>query len=242
MGPTPLSFFLAKTYTSTPLYAITEHPALSRASYDAGLRSLAQGKYDNARVQFEEVLKSEPNAGDVYYFIGETYRIEGNPYSARDSYQEAINHDAAFAPAFLGRAQANLVINPDAEVIGDLNEAVRLDPNYAEAYIERGKYQLSRDPVAAESDLNSAIGINPNSAVAFLFLSQAQLENDENAASLEFGDTGQPTRPYPGPGVSGIGPRVHRHGPDRQSGAGPADLYHLCSHGYQRISLTGSGL
>ena len=185
MGPTPLSFFLAKTYTSTPIYAVTQHPVMSRASFDAGLRSLAQGKYDTARVQFEDVLKNEPNSADTLFFIGETYRAQGDPYKARDYYQEAINHNATFAPGFLGRAQANLEINPEAEVISDLDEAVRLDSNYSEAYVERGKYQLSRNLLAAEEDLNTAIELNPNSALALLYLSQAQLANHESAAALE---------------------------------------------------------
>jgi len=184
LGATPLAFFLAKTYTPTPLYVVTPHQALSRASFDAGLRSLAQGKYDNARIQFLDVLKVEPNAVDAYYYIGESYMAQNNPRAARDNYQEAINRNGLFAAAFLGRAQANLVINPDADVISDLDEAIRLDPNYAEAYIERGKYKISEDPRAAESDLNSAIEINPASAVAYMYLSQAQLANHENAAAL----------------------------------------------------------
>ncbi len=68
LGPTPLSFFLDKTYTSTPLYAVTQHPVLTRASFEAGLRSLAQHNYETARVQFQEVLRNEPNAADALLF------------------------------------------------------------------------------------------------------------------------------------------------------------------------------
>lgn len=185
MGATPLAAFLVQTYTATPLYAVTEHPVLSRASFEAGLRSLVQGKYDIARVQFNDVLKNEPNAADVYFFIGESYMAENNPRAARESYQEAINRITTFAPVFLGRARANLVINPEAEVVSDLDEAIRLDPNYTEAYIERGRYLLKRDPPAAVDDLNSAVETNPNSALAFLYLSQAQLLNGEADAALD---------------------------------------------------------
>jgi tetratricopeptide (TPR) repeat protein len=185
LGPTPLSFFLAKTYTPTPLYAVTQHPILTRASFEAGLRSLAKGNYDTARVQLREVLKSEPGAADVYYYIGESYRAQGEYRTARDNFQEAINRDPGFAPAFLGRAQANLGLNPDADVISDLNGAINLDPKYAEAYIERGKYQVSRNPSAAKSDLKTAIEITPDSALAYLYLAQAQLSLNENDAALE---------------------------------------------------------
>ncbi len=110
--------FLASTYTPTPLYVITTHPVLSRASYEAGLRSLAAGDYTTARVQFQDVLKTEPNAVDVYYYIGESYRMEGDYRNARDFYQTAINRNPTFAPAFLGRARANLGLNPAADVLG----------------------------------------------------------------------------------------------------------------------------
>jgi tetratricopeptide (TPR) repeat protein len=185
LGPTPLSYFLEKTYTATPVYAVTEHPPMTSATFKSGLRSMAMGNYNNARVQFQEVLRSEPDAPDVYYFIGESYRLENNPRTARDQYQEAINHDPTFAPAFLGRARANLEMNPDADVIADLNEAVRLDPNYVEALTERGKYLLKSDPSAAIADLKKAVDLNPDSALAYLYLAQAQLENNESKSALD---------------------------------------------------------
>ncbi len=185
LGPTPLSVFLAKTYTSTPLYAVTQHPVLSRASFEAGLRSMAQKNYDTARVQFLEVLKNEPDAGDAFFYIGETYRMQGDFRTARDNYQEAINHAPGFAPGFLGRAQANLGLNPAAEVISDINEAIHLDSRYAEAYIERAKYQIHTHTTSAVSDLNTALELTPSSAVAYLFLSQAQLELGDSDLALQ---------------------------------------------------------
>ena len=185
LGPTPLAFFLAKTYTPTPLYVVTQHPPLTRASFTAGLRSLAQGNYETARVQFQEVLKTEPDAGDVYYYIGESFRAQGNYRAARDNYQQSINRDPGFAPAFVGRARVNLDMNPDADVIGDLDQAISLDPRDAEAYIERGRYEVSHNPASAEADLEAALEITPDSALAYLYLAQAQLGRGENGAALE---------------------------------------------------------
>jgi tetratricopeptide (TPR) repeat protein len=185
LGPTPLAMFLAKTYTPTPLYVLTEHPIVSSSAFEAGLRFLGAGDYDNAMVLFEQAQDLEPNAPDLNYYIGEVYRGEGDYRSARDEYQEAINKDPNFAPAFLGRARANLGLNPDADVSNDLDSAIAIDPNFAEAYIERGKYLLSSNPAAAESDLETAIEITPDSALAYLYLAQAQLARGENQAALE---------------------------------------------------------
>jgi tetratricopeptide (TPR) repeat protein len=184
LGATPLAFFLAQTYTPTPLYVVTQHPVLTRASYDAGVRSMAAGNFETARIQFQDVLKSEPDAADVYYYIGESYRLQGNYSSARDAYQLSIEKDTTFAPAFLGRARANLGLDPNADVIADLKAAVKLDPKFAEAYIDRGAYLVESDPAAAKKDLVNALKFSPDSAPAYLYLANAELSLGENEAAL----------------------------------------------------------
>ena len=184
LGPTPLVKFLAKTYTPTPLYVLTEHPITSSSAFTAGLRFLAAKDYKNALALFQQAQILEPSAPDFGYYIGEIYRAQGSFRSARDEYQKVINQDPNFAPAFLGRARANLALNPAADVLKDLNEAIRLDPNYAEAYIARGIYWLPTKPADAESDLKAAVQISPDSGLANLYLANAQLAQGENFAAL----------------------------------------------------------
>ncbi|MCS7010274.1 MAG: tetratricopeptide repeat protein [Anaerolineales bacterium] len=186
LGPTPLAYFLAATYTPTPLYVVTEHPILTRDSFQAGLRFLASGQYDIARVQFELVLQSEPQAVDALYYIGESYRFEGKYQNARDAYQKAIEINPNFAPAFLGRARANLALNPDTDVLADLDTAIALDPVFAEAYLERGAYLLRRDdPRAAADDLQTALELMPYSAPAWRYLAEAQLRLGQPEQALQ---------------------------------------------------------
>ncbi len=185
-GPTPLSHFLQETYTPTPFYVSTEHPILTRASFEAGLRSLTLGNFSVARVQFQEVLKTEPNAVDVYYYIGETYRNEGNYQKALDNYQKAININSRFAPAFLGRAKARLDIDPGADVLNDLNSAISLDPFYAEAYLERGAFLSTRNPDAALTDLKTALEIAPETPTAYLYLSNVEYSKGNYQKALEY--------------------------------------------------------
>jgi tetratricopeptide (TPR) repeat protein len=185
LGPTPLSFFLVATYTPTPLYVVTEHPVLTRDLFRAGLRFMAVRQYETARVQFRLVLQSEPAAADAFYYIAETHRLEGNYVNARDAYQEAININANFAPAFVGRGMANLALNPDADVKGDFDNAITLDPQFVDAYIQRAAYWTAHgNPGAAIADLKTAIDMRPDSALAWMNLARAQLSNGENEAAL----------------------------------------------------------
>ncbi len=185
LGPTPLWMFLDKTYTPTPLYVVTQHPITSRSAYEAGLRFLGAKDYKNALALFQQAQGLEPAAPDIDYYIGEVYRGQGSFRPARDEYQKAINKDHNFAPAFLGRARANLDLNPTADVSKDLDEAIILDPHFAEAYIERGKYLLPANPSAAEADFQAALELTPDSALVYYYLAEAQLGLGENAAALE---------------------------------------------------------
>jgi tetratricopeptide (TPR) repeat protein len=184
LGATPLWMFLSSTYTPTPLYVMTVHPPISRNAFETGLRFLALGDYTNAMVNFQQAITLEPDAPDLYYYVGEIYRAEGDYKSARDAYQQAINADAEFAPAFLGRALANLGLAPKLDVTYDLNEAIYLDPNYTEAYIARGAYYLISNPTAAQTDLEKAVDLNPDSAPAYLYLAQADLALGHYPAAL----------------------------------------------------------
>jgi tetratricopeptide (TPR) repeat protein len=175
LGPTPLAYFLHATYTPTPRYVLTEHPVINRSAFEAGLRFMAAGDYENAMLMFEQALSSERNAPDILYYIGEVYRAQGDYYSARDTYQEVINLSPGFAPAFLGRARANLALNPEADVSNDLDNAIYLDPTFTEAYIERGAYRILQMPNQAITDLQTAIELSPDSALAYNYLARAQL-------------------------------------------------------------------
>jgi tetratricopeptide (TPR) repeat protein len=184
LGPTPLWMFLDRTYTPTPLYVVTTHPITSKSAVDAGLRFLAARDYKNALALFQQAEGLEPTAPDITYYIAEIYRTQGSFRAALDEYQQAIKKDANFAPAFLGRAMANLALNPKADVINDLNAAISLDPHYTDAYLERGTYQLTSDPTSAETDFNAALSNSPNSAQAYLDLADAQLALGQNDAAL----------------------------------------------------------
>ena len=183
--PTPLAFLLSTTYTPTPLYVLTQHPVTSRSAFEAGLQFLKAQDYKNAIAMFHQALNAEPQAADVYFYIGEAYRMQDDYSDAHSAYQTAINDDADFAPAYLGRALANFGLNPAANISDDLDSAVNLDPHYTDAYLERSSYRrMHNDPTGAMQDVQTALELSPHSARAYMILAQLQLDAGDNPDAL----------------------------------------------------------
>ena len=98
-GPTPLWMMLPEPYTPTPLYVDVDHPQISSDSYNAAMRYFDRGEYDTAIDIFEQVLAIEPNAVDIYFYIGESYRLAGEYEDALEAFEQALAIDDDFGPA-----------------------------------------------------------------------------------------------------------------------------------------------
>jgi tetratricopeptide (TPR) repeat protein len=182
-GPTPLIYLLSATYTPTPIYVNTPHPGAE--AYRAGIRYFNNGDYTNAIGLLQQVLTPEPAAADVYYYIGESYRLSDNYQKAFDMYQNGIEANALFAPNFLGRARVRAHFDPSTDVTDDLNAAIALDPNFVDAFLERASYYLrNSQPQRALSDLQKAEALAPGSPQVYLSLAKLNLALGNNADAL----------------------------------------------------------
>lgn len=127
----------------TPLYAKTEHPRTE--AFRAGMRAFERGDWPNTISYLQQVVAVEPEAPDLYYFIGEAYRFEGNTEEALAAYNTAIEKSAAYAPAYLGRARLRIGQSPKAYADGiraDLAKAAELDPLLGEIFLETARLDM----------------------------------------------------------------------------------------------------
>src|SRR6476620_831331 len=71
---------------------------------------------------------------DAGFFLG----MKGDFNAAREKFTQAIELDPKFSPAYRLRADACVKMSDWAGAIGDLDTLIRLDPNFAEIFNERG--------------------------------------------------------------------------------------------------------
>lgn len=142
-GPIPLEMLLEATYTPTPLYVDTPHP-ISEA-YQAGLRALREGDLEGMLRYMQQAARDEPAAPDTHYYVGEAYRMLGDFSQAVSAYTRAIESQVTFAPAYLGRARANLFLGDLTAAEEDLLTAIEHDPNLIEAYLELAALHIQQE-------------------------------------------------------------------------------------------------
>ena len=138
-----------------------------------------------------QTIQRDPGASVIDKAIAEAFRLqqEGKVDDAIEkwgsiaSISEGIDNDIA-AAAFFARGTIKNNLSKNEEAISDLNEAIRLRSNYAEAYLLRGisKNNLGRHEEAIP-DYNEAIRLRSNYAEAYFFRSlvKRSLRKEEEA-------------------------------------------------------------
>lgn len=176
----PLSELLSEAYTPTALYVNTPRPPQSSDIYRSVRVAYEKGDWDAAIKGLQEVIRAEPDAADMYYYLGEAYRFKGNPGLAQEQYNRAIGLNLKFGAAYVGLARAKLMSDPNANVESLLDEAVRLDPNFGEAYLERAIVRARENDIAgALSDLGEADRRLPNSPLVYFYLAQTRVREGD---------------------------------------------------------------
>ena len=195
--PVPLEAQLPATYTPTPRYIATPHPV---ESYLLGLKALDRGDWEQAVLYFEDVLNLTDPAPDVYFYLGEAYRLGRQWDKAEAAFRQAMKVDPDFGPAYVGlarvlferqRAEApnrGLPEKTRREIETLFQKGLALDPNYGEGYLAKAQFELlgNQDPEAALKALQEAEALLPGSPLvaywkARAYLSQGDLDKAREA-------------------------------------------------------------
>jgi len=180
VAPRDPSELLAATYTPTPRYIATPH---DDTAFQQGLDALDAGNWAAAAGFFQEHLATNPQSADGAYYLGEA-RVHLEDFDAAlSAFNEALALDGQFAPAYLGRARAQIAQEAaSSSILTDLNTAILLDPNLVDAYLERAAYNLGRgNLISALEDVASAESRTPQNALvhyqkALIYLAQEEFD------------------------------------------------------------------
>ena len=135
----------------------------------------------------EQAADVEPDAPDIYYYIGEAYRNKEYDLPAIKAYNQALTRDGNFAPAYLGLGKTYLYEMDQWENARDnFKLAIKNDPQILEAYLDLTLILLGQENGAdALKILDEADEADIESPFLPLYRAQALLLTDEPEKALE---------------------------------------------------------
>ncbi|MEO7908753.1 MAG: tetratricopeptide repeat protein, partial [Roseiflexaceae bacterium] len=165
---------------------------VGRASFNAGNWGLAQA-------HFSDAVRSNPRSAEARFWLGESLRKQSNPNAAISEYAGAIALKANYPQAYYGLAQAQIDLNQFELARKNLDSALVLRPDYADALLLGGKlYEQQGNDTAAIQSYSAAFSANDKLAEppyrrALLYIRRDQL--DEATRDLESAINIQPIFP-----------------------------------------------
>jgi len=151
---------------------------------------LAEGRFDEAKVQFNEILNlpnlSAAEQARIYVNIGNAYLKQDKPDLAREHYEKALAQDGTLAEAHynLGRLYQMKGLYADAR--RKYMMAYSSDPQMAPAYYNLGVlYERRNDSENAEKQYQEALANDPTLAEGYLNLANLYQRQDKNEKALE---------------------------------------------------------
>jgi len=154
--------------------ALKARPKWPEAFFVRGLVRLQQGEFWKAEQgefwkaadDFIKARSLKPDYTDAALKLGQSYLMTESYVLAERTFSTVLNHEP-IADAYLGRGLARVGLQNFKAAEDDLNEAIRLKPDFAEAWYARGDFhKLHHHPEQAIQDFTEAIRLNP-SAVGF---------------------------------------------------------------------------
>ena len=201
--------------------AIRLKPDYAEAYYLRGLLKGALQQFNAAITDFDMAIQLKPDGANVYYHRGSIKESQGQYAAAIADFDTAIRLKPDYAEAYYARGNAkpltkfeenlgcqNNAVNtqtlrdlsltfPDPEqyaaAIADYDAAIRLKPDYAEAYYARGNMKFKtlrmteRNPgqyLAVIADFDNVIRLKPDDATAYYDRGNAKMKLGQYTAAI----------------------------------------------------------
>ncbi|MCH7787510.1 MAG: tetratricopeptide repeat protein [Chloroflexi bacterium] len=135
----------------------------------AGLELEGRLLIEEARVEYEEAIRLDPQNAEAYYGRGNANLQLGQLDLALQDFSKAILLDPNNAMAHANRAGVYLVTGKFDLAIEGYGEALRIDPQNIEYYSSRAMAYLNQGQLElAVQDLDTAINLAPDDSQAYI--------------------------------------------------------------------------
>ena len=172
------------------------------ADYEIGLKYLPEHKaflmnkavceeslkeYDKAEQSYDKLLKLYPKFDNAYLGRAQLKMAKGDTVNAEADINKCLELTKINSNAYVMRAEVNMKFKKDFKAaLTDMDEAIKLEPNYAGYFINRAymKYNLD-DYFGAMADFNYAVSIEPTNVTAHFNRGLILTEVSENNKAIE---------------------------------------------------------
>jgi tetratricopeptide (TPR) repeat protein len=155
--------------------------------YNKGLEYLKKGKTADARLQFLNALRIDPNFAEAASVLAEIQFREKNYKQAYALLQQALHAKPDFLPAHKGLAQLYRISGKPADAQKELELVLDQTPNDIDTLINVGTLQaLQRKPKDAEGTFNRVLELQPNHVGALMALASVRRETNDLPGAERF--------------------------------------------------------
>jgi len=165
------------------------NPSVSREErLKSGDQYLADGKLDDAIVEYRGAVAAEPTHGPSRVKLADAYMASGDIRSAAAHFVQAADRMPEDAIVQMKTAEALIAVGKYEDARARLDKVVAADPSNARAYMLKGNAMAGlKDLGAAISQMESSIRLNPTYSPGYTSLGSLQLvRGDIQEAEISF--------------------------------------------------------
>lgn len=173
--------------------ALAKSLELDRSNADAhkvlGRNLMVIGRFDAAKIEFEQGKRLNPKSAEMPYNLGKLYSIQDNWADARREFEAALRLDSEYMEAYDGLGLALESLGDDPGAVANYRKSAELcqarQAGFASPYVNLSALSnRAGDHGAALEYARQALQVNPNSDRALFQLAKAQeYRGDLNAAA-----------------------------------------------------------
>lgn len=159
---------------------------IEKKDYGLGEHYLSEGKFNEAVIEFQNVLKVNPKSVKGRLGLADAYLKKGWTTQAVLEYREVAKEDPLSLPAHLAMARYGVNSGQWTAVEPEIAAVLKIDPNNVEGLTFEGERQLALShQKEAEEDFKKALALSPGSVPALVGMGDLYRNEEKTAEAAD---------------------------------------------------------